>query len=65
MALAAVQPAGLEHIPSGDQPHHYIFTVHALKVAKLDLDAMVGYMLNAKSLGKSSLTATYASPATD
>ncbi|MDA7087575.1 YbhB/YbcL family Raf kinase inhibitor-like protein [Pseudomonas sp. SA3-5] len=56
--------------PAGDPPHHYIFTVHALKVAKLDLDAsampaLVGYMLNANSLGKASLTATYARPATN
>lgn len=54
--------------PPGDQPHRYIFTVHALKVPKLDLDAtampaLVGYMLNANSLGKASLTATYARPA--
>jgi len=50
--------------PQGDQPHRYIFTVHALKVDKLGLDskampALVGYMLNANSLGKASLTATY------
>lgn len=56
--------------PPGDQPHRYIFTVHALKVAKLELDAsampaLVGYMLNANSLGKASLTATYARPATN
>jgi len=50
--------------PEGDAPHRYIFTVHALKVDKLGLDskampALVGYMLNANSLGKASLTATY------
>lgn len=50
--------------PQGDKPHHYHFTVHALKVDKLDLSAdampaMVGYMLNANSLGKATLTATY------
>ena len=44
--------------------HHYIFTVHALKVEKLDLDAqvsgaMVGYMVHMNSLGKASLTVTY------
>lgn len=54
--------------PPGDRPHRYIFTVHALKVPKLDLDAsampaLVGYMLNANSLGRASLTATYARPA--
>lgn len=50
--------------PVGDKPHRYIFTVHALKVDKIDLDenapaAMVGYMLNANSLGKASFTAKY------
>lgn len=53
--------------PAGDPPHRYVFTVHALKVAGLDLDAsampaLVGYMLNANSLGKASLTATYTRP---
>lgn len=47
--------------PKGDRPHRYIFTVHALKVDKLDLDentpaAMVGFMLNANGLGKASIT---------
>lgn len=56
--------------PPGDKPHHYIFTVHALSVAKLDLDAsampaLVGYMLNANSLGTATLTATYGRPARD
>ncbi|WP_174873460.1 YbhB/YbcL family Raf kinase inhibitor-like protein [Vogesella oryzae] len=50
--------------PQGDRPHRYIFTVHALKVDKLELGAdampaLVGYMLNANSLGKTSLIATY------
>lgn len=54
--------------PPGDKPHRYIFTVHALKVPRLDLDekampALVGYQLNANSLGKASLTATYSRPA--
>jgi Raf kinase inhibitor-like YbhB/YbcL family protein len=44
--------------------HHYIFTVHALKVPRLDLDeqvspAMIGYMVHMNSLGKASLTVTY------
>jgi Raf kinase inhibitor-like YbhB/YbcL family protein len=56
--------------PPGDKPHRYIFTVHALSVAKLDLDAsampaLVGYMLNANSLGTATLTATYGRPARD
>ena len=51
--------------PAGDKPHRYIFTVHALKVDRLELGAdsspaLVGYMLNANSLGKASLTTTYA-----
>ena len=50
--------------PEGDKPHQYIFTVHALKVAKLGLDskappAMVGYYLGSNTLAKSSLVAYY------
>jgi len=50
--------------PKGDKPHHYQFTVWALKVAKLPVDAnasgaMVGFMLNANALAKAQLTATY------
>ncbi|WP_449369286.1 YbhB/YbcL family Raf kinase inhibitor-like protein [Vogesella facilis] len=50
--------------PPGDKPHRYIFTVHALKVDKLELGAdsspaLVGYMLNANSLGKATLTTLY------
>jgi Raf kinase inhibitor-like YbhB/YbcL family protein len=50
--------------PKGDKPHRYVFTVHALKVDKLDLDdkampALVGFMLNANRIGKASLIALY------
>lgn len=50
--------------PSLKKPHRYIFTVHALKVEKLDLQpdasgALVGYMINANSLGKASFTGLY------
>lgn len=50
--------------PAGDAPHRYIFTVYALKAAKLDLDsqasgAMVGFFLKGNSLGEASLTARY------
>ncbi|POA96714.1 YbhB/YbcL family Raf kinase inhibitor-like protein [Chromobacterium sinusclupearum] len=50
--------------PVGDKPHRYQFTVWALKVGKLPVDAnasgaLVGFMLNANALGKASLTATY------
>lgn len=53
--------------PQGDKPHRYTFTVHALKVDKLDLPpdataALTGYMINANSLGKASFTARYARP---
>ncbi|MBE0618848.1 MAG: YbhB/YbcL family Raf kinase inhibitor-like protein [Proteobacteria bacterium] len=50
--------------PAGDAPHHYIFTVYALKTPKLDLDsqasgAMVGFFLKGNSLGEASLTGLY------
>ncbi|QXI30262.1 kinase inhibitor [Pseudomonas vanderleydeniana] len=53
--------------PPGDKPHRYQFTVWALKADKLPVDeqssgAMVGYMLNANTLGKATLTATYGRP---
>jgi Raf kinase inhibitor-like YbhB/YbcL family protein len=51
--------------PEGHGPHRYMFTVHALKTDKLELPsdasaAMVGFMLNANSLGHASLTGLYA-----
>lgn len=50
--------------PPGDKPHRYIFTVHALKVESLPLDAnvsgaMVGYYLGQNTLAKASFTRTY------
>lgn len=50
--------------PVGDKPHHYHFTLYALKTDKLDLPAgatasLAGYMINANSLGKASLTGLY------
>jgi len=50
--------------PVGDKPHHYIFTVFALKVDQLPLKedssgALVVYYLNQNALGKARLTATY------
>ncbi len=50
--------------PQGDKPHRYIFTVFALKVDKLPLDAkasgaMVGFYLNMNSVGKASFETTY------
>jgi Raf kinase inhibitor-like YbhB/YbcL family protein len=49
--------------PQGDKPHHYIFTVYALKSEKLDLNqdspgAMVGFYLR-DALAKASITVTY------
>ena len=50
--------------PPGDKPHHYLFTIYALKVDKLDLDAqasgaMAGYMIRANSLGSATFTAAF------
>ena len=50
--------------PAGDTPHHYIFTVWALKSERLDLNgeasgAMVGFNLGGNSLGKATLTAMF------
>ena len=50
--------------PPGDKPHRYIFTVHALKVDSLPLDAsapgaMVGFYLSQNTIGKASFTRTY------
>jgi len=53
--------------PPGDKPHRYIFTLHALKVDKLDVPAdataaLTGYMINANVLAKASFTAKYGRP---
>jgi Raf kinase inhibitor-like YbhB/YbcL family protein len=50
--------------PAGDKPHRYRFTVHALKVEKLDLPAdasaaMVGFMIHANRLASATLEARY------
>ena len=50
--------------PKGDKPHRYIFTLHALKVDKLEVPqdataALVGFMIHANELGKAALTAKY------
>ncbi len=50
--------------PAGDKPHRYIFTIHALKVGKLDVAsdasaAQVGSAINANQIGKASITAHY------
>ena len=50
--------------PAGDKPHRYIFTLFALDVAQLDLDAnataaLVGYNLNAHAIGKAQMTVLF------
>lgn len=50
--------------PAGDKPHRYQFTLHALKVAKLDLPAssmpaLVGFMIHANELASTGFTAYY------
>ena len=46
--------------PAGDKPHRYIFTVYALKTAKLEVPAnataaMVGFNVHANQLAKATL----------
>lgn len=50
--------------PAGDKPHRYNFTLHALKVEKLELPegaraSLAGFMVNANSIGKARLTGMY------
>ena len=50
--------------PQGHGKHHYKFTLHALKVEKLEIAdgaaaALIGYMVNANSIGKAELTGLY------
>lgn len=51
--------------PKGDNPHHYIFKVYALKIDKIPLDqnapaAMVGYYIKSNAIADANLTAHYA-----
>lgn len=50
--------------PPGDRPHHYIFTVHALKVERLNVPedasaALVGYNIIANRIGLAKMTTTF------
>ena len=50
--------------PAGDKPHHYHFTVFALKVDKLDVpgnatSAYIGFNLNANKLATARVTGLY------
>lgn len=50
--------------PAGDKPHHYIFTLYALKVDKMDIPASataayVGFNIHGNMLAKATFTATY------
>jgi Raf kinase inhibitor-like YbhB/YbcL family protein len=57
--------------PAGDAPHHYTFTVYALKVATLagvdagSTGAFVTFNAKGNSLGSASFTATYSVPGTN
>jgi hypothetical protein len=51
--------------PPGDRPHRYFFAVHAVDVAKLDVDgdvapAIVGFNLAFHTLARAVVTPTYA-----
>jgi Raf kinase inhibitor-like YbhB/YbcL family protein len=50
--------------PPGDRPHHYIFTVYALKIAKINVPedaspALIGYNILGNRLALAKMTTTY------
>jgi Raf kinase inhibitor-like YbhB/YbcL family protein len=50
--------------PAGDKPHHYIFTLYALKLEKLDVPAdaspaLIGFYVHANALAHAKLTALF------
>ena len=51
--------------PKGDKPHRYIFTIHALKVAHLDIPkdataALAGFMIHANEIAATRIVPLYA-----
>jgi len=53
--------------PEGDKPHRYVFTLYALSVDKLALPKgahapVVGFVVNANTIGKASITGMYGRP---
>jgi len=53
--------------PPGRRAHRYLFSVHALKIEKLDLPvdasaAMIGFMINSNSIASARLVATFERP---
>lgn len=54
--------------PPGSRAHRYLFSVHALKVEKIELPvdasaAMIGFMINSNSLATARIVATFRRPA--
>ncbi len=50
--------------PKGDKPHHYNFTLYALKTDKLEIPpqataSLVGFLVNSNALGKATLTGVF------
>lgn len=50
--------------PKGDKPHRYVFTVYALKIAKINVPsdasaALIGFMIHADTIRKARFTAKY------
>lgn len=53
--------------PAGDRPHHYIFTLYALKTPKIDVPekaspALIGYFIHQTMIRKATLVGMYGIP---
>jgi Raf kinase inhibitor-like YbhB/YbcL family protein len=51
--------------PAGSKPHHYVFTLYALKIEKIEVPegaspALIGFNIRSNSLGTATLTGMYA-----